>query len=105
MTPMDWLLRSILLANLVLLGLSFVPAFSGVGERPGLADRLWGEIRFGGWRADVAWMFGSTLLLLTAGVVLRTREPGARQQTSMLCVLWLPCFVLYMFYVVSHMFG
>jgi len=52
MTPVDWFLRSVILANLVLPGLSFIPAFSGVGDTPGLADRLWGEIRFGGWRAD-----------------------------------------------------
>jgi hypothetical protein len=105
MKPMDWLLRSVLAMNVVLLGLTFLPAFSGSGATPGLADRLWGDIRYGGYRADVVWMCGTTLLLIVAGVVLRTRQPGARRTTSLLCLYWLPCFAVYLGYTVTHMFG
>ena len=104
MTAADWALRGVLAVNVALLALSFVPAFSGIGPEPGLADRLWGNLRFGGWRADVVWMCGSTLLIF-AGGLRWTRERGARRTTSVLCWLWLPCFVGYLGYALLHMFG
>lgn len=105
MTPVDWLLRGVFAVNVVLLGLSFLPAFSGSGATPGLADRMWGEIRLAGWRADIVWMCVSTLGLFVSGVLLRSRRPGARRTTFTLCVCWLPCFGVYVVYVLSHMFG
>jgi hypothetical protein len=104
MTAADWTLRGILAVNFVLLVLTFVPAFSGIGPEPGLADRLWGNVRLGGWRADVAWMFVSSLFVFARGLRW-PREPGARRATAILCWGWLPCFVVYLRYTVIHMFG
>lgn len=90
--------------NFVLLGLTFVPAFSGIGPTRGVADRLWGDIRLGGWRADVVWMCGTTILI-AAGVMRWTGQPGAQKTTCTLCLFWLPCFAFYLAYIVMHMFG
>lgn len=89
----DRLLRALLAVNLVLLVLSFIPAFSGTGARPGLADALFGKIRFGGWRADVVWMVASSLIILI-GALRWTRD-----------LAWLPCLLVYLGWALLHMFG
>ncbi len=103
-STIDWILRGVLTVDLALFVLTFVPAFSGIGPAPGLADRLWGSVRFGGWRADVVWMCGSTVLIV-AGGLRGIGEHGPRRTTSVLCWSWLPCFVVYLGYIVVHMFG
>ncbi len=45
-----WILRGSLAVDFALCVLTFIPAFSGIGREPGLADRLLGNYRFGGWR-------------------------------------------------------
>jgi hypothetical protein len=100
----DRVLRGLVAVDFVLLVLTFVPVFSGIGQDPGLADRWWGSARVGGWRADVAWMCGSSLLVLVGGLP-GGAELGLRRRTVVVCRLWLPCFVLYVGYTVFHMFG
>lgn len=102
--PADWALRAIIGVNLLLFVLSFVPAVSGIGPEPGLADRFWGSARVAGWRADVVWMVGSSLLIL-AGTSRWTREASARKTTTLLCWAWLPLCVVYLGYSLTHMFG
>ena len=104
MSAGDWIIRGLLAINAALLVLTFVPAFSGTGAAPGLADRLWGNYRYGGWRADVVWMCGSTVVILVGGLR-PTVEVGAERTTSRLCWAWLVCFFFYLGYVVMHMFG
>ena len=104
MEPADWVLRAVLALDFLLLVLAFVPAFSGIGPEPGLAERLWGNVRLGGWRADVVWMVGSSVFIL-AGALRGTTERGARRTTSLLCWAWLPLFVIYVGYTLIHMFG
>ncbi|HKW12230.1 MAG TPA: hypothetical protein VJO33_17720 [Gemmatimonadaceae bacterium] len=114
MSTSEWILRGVLAVNFALLVLSFVPAFSGIGQpEPGVADRLWGNYRFDGWRADVVWMCVSTVICLLRVylvIVVRgptwTRERGSRRITSILCWVWLACFFfLYLPYTLMHMFG
>ena len=100
----DWLLRALLVVNFTLFVLTFIPAFSGIGPKSGVADRWWGEYRFGGWRADVVWMLLSSVVIFV-GALPWTAEPGARRTTSILCRYWLGCFAVYLGYVVIHMFG
>jgi hypothetical protein len=100
----DWVLRTVIALNLLLFALPFVPGFSGIGPAPGLADRLWGNARLAGWRADVVWMAGSSLLIL-AGTSRWTGEASARKTTAILCLAWLPLFVVYLGYTLIHMFG
>ena len=54
--------------DFVLFVLTFIPAFSGIGSEPGLADRILGNYRFGGWRADVAWMCASSVFIVAVGL-------------------------------------
>jgi hypothetical protein len=103
MRAIDWIIRGLLVVDGVLFILSFIPAFSGVGPEPGLADRIWGHDS-GGFRGDVVWMCLSTVVILVGGLR-PTAEPGAERTTSNLCWAWLACFVVYLGYVVTHMFG
>jgi len=104
MKKVVWTLRILLLINLVLFVLAFVPAFSGLGAAPGLADHYLGNIRYGGWRADILWVFASTV-----GIVMIGNPWGRRNQpdklTRTMWYLWLGCFPVYLFYVFMHMFG
>jgi hypothetical protein len=100
----DWLLRGLLVVNFTLFALTFIPAFSGIGPKAGVADRWWGDYRFDGWRADVLWMCLSSVVIF-AGAFRWTAAPGAWRRTSNLCRIWLACFVVYVGYVVIHMFG
>jgi hypothetical protein len=116
MNASDWVLRGILAVNFLLLVLSFIPAFSGYGPEPGMADRLWGNYRLDGWRADVVWMCLSTVwiicvCLLRAFVVIVvggrrwTGKRGSRRATSILCWVWVACFLfLYVPNTAAHMF-
>jgi hypothetical protein len=104
MTGVDWTLRGIVAVNLALAVLSLIPAFSGIDQGPGLADRLWGNVRFAGWRADIVWVCASTLIVFVGGFRWTTRR-GPRQTTSILCWAWLPLFLGYVYYQLSHMFS
>jgi len=117
MSTFDLFVRGILVVNFALLVLSFVPAFSGTGREPGAADRLLGDYRLDGWRADLVWMWLSTAwifcvcilrayLVIVVGGPSWPRARGARRTTSVLCWAWLACFVfLYVPYTFAYMFG
>ena len=98
------IIRIVLAVNFVLLILSFIPAFSGIGAKPGLADRLWGNYRLFGWRADVAWMSTSTIFIVVGGIKW-IRGRNADKTTAIVCLAWLACFFFYARYIVHHMFG
>jgi hypothetical protein len=104
MRAIGWILRGLLALNFALFLLTFIPAFSGIGPRPGLADRLWGDHTFGGWRADVAWKCASTILIFAAGVRW-IKENRSAMLTIIAYRLWLACFLIYLGYIVIHMFG
>jgi hypothetical protein len=99
-----WILRSLLAVDFSLFILTFIPAFSGIGPEPGLADRLLGNFRFGGWRADVVWICASSVLIIATGLAW-IRENRSAKITRIAWFLWLGCFPFYLFYVVIHMFG
>jgi hypothetical protein len=100
----NWVLRAAVALDLFLFGLSVVPASSGIGPAPGLADRLWGNARLAGWRVDVVWMVCSSVLIF-AGTSRWTREASAGKTTAILCWAWLPLFVVHTGYTLVHMFG
>jgi hypothetical protein len=99
-----WILRGLLAVDFALFVLTFIPAFSGIGQEPGLADRLLGNYRFGGWRVDVAWMCASTVFIIALGLPW-TRENRSAKITRIACFVWIACFPIYLFYIVIHMFG
>jgi len=99
-----WILRGFLAVDFVLFVLSFIPAFSGIGPAPGIADRLLGNYRFGGWRADVVWMCASSVFIIAIGLRW-IRENRSANVTRIAWFLWLACFPIYLIYTVIHMFG
>lgn len=105
MRAADWFVRGLLAFDAALLILTVVPPFSGIWSEPGLASRLLGDDRFRalGFRADVVWMFWSTVVICVAGLR-PTVESGAERTTSNLCWKWLLCFFFYLYYVMVHMF-
>jgi|SRR6185437_4114003 len=104
MRIVGWVLRGLLAVDFALFVLAFIPAFSGIGPEPGIADRLWGNYRFGGWRADVVWMCASSVFIIVAGFPW-IRESRSAKITRIAWFLWLACYPIYMFYIVIHMFG
>jgi hypothetical protein len=109
MRVLGCLLCLVIAINLVLFVLTFIPAFSGFGPQPGLADRLWGDYRFGGWRADVVWVYASSVAVFFFGLIY-ARSGSARQNQEykfvvLLSAVWLACFVVYAGYVLIHMMG
>ena len=109
MRVLGWIICAVIAVNFILFVLTFVPAFSGFGEQPGLADRLLGNYRFGGWRADVVWVFASTVAILILGLAYTqsTSVKGGRAYKLVVtsCTVCLGCFVLYVGYVFIHMMG
>ena len=104
-TTADWLLSGLVAVNLALFVVMFVPAFSGIGGNgPGVADRLWGNYRLAGWRADVVWVCASTLVILRAAIG-PARDRWISRLTSALCRVWIGCFAAYVGYALLHMFG
>lgn len=99
----DFIVRGIMAINLAVLILTVIPTFPGMGPAPGLAERLWGTYRIGFWRIDVVWMCVSTIGILVGGLR-PTVERGSERTTSNLALAWIPCFFLYICYIVMHMF-
>jgi len=98
-----WILRVFLAVDFALLFLTFIPAFSGLGAAPGLADRLWGKYRLGGWRADIVWVCASSVYVVAVGLPW-IKENREAKMTRIVWFLWLACFPIYLIYIVLHMF-
>ena len=109
MKVLGWVLCSVIGVNFMFFVLTFVPAFSGIGPDPGLADRLWGSYRVGGWRADVVWVFASSAVLFFLAVAYASSRSARRSRAYKLVVtastVWLGCFVVYIRYILIHMMG
>lgn len=99
----DFVVRSMIAIDLALLILTFIPAFFGTGPAPGLADRWWGRYRIGFWKIDVVWMCVTSIGILVGGLR-PTVERGSERTTSKLALAWIPCFFVYVGYIVMHMF-
>jgi hypothetical protein len=109
MRVVGWFICAAIAVNFILFVLMFIPAFSGIGPEPGLADRIWGNYRLGGWRADVVWVVISTVAILMLGLAY-AKSPsvkGSRAHKVVVtsCAVWLGCCVVYAGYVVIHMMG
>ena len=110
MKTLDWILRVVLAIDFALFILSFIPAFSGVGREPGVADRLWGDLRIEGWRADVVWVCASTLFIMIAAIPfmdaggVTTTKHQRYHTTAILSLVWMACFLVYVGFTLVHAF-
>ncbi len=90
-------LPPVVVSDFVILALSFTTWYEGTADYAGLADRLFGTIRFSGWRADVVWLFCSTLFVLLAFAIAlpRFRAKAAGRRTVLIAGAWLIGAVVY----------
>jgi hypothetical protein len=90
----------IALANVVLIALSFTPWFGGTAKAPGLADTLFGSIRLGGFRADIVWLFFSSIALFFAGIsaAVTARQNRRARRVAILCGVEVFSFAFYLFF-------
>ena len=96
-SPVDTVLRIVVLANLMLIASSCTTWFSGTAQTPGIADRTLEHLRLGGWRADIAWLLLSNILLFFAFLysLVEIRHPAARLNIGFLLL----ALIAFYFYV------
>ena len=107
LSTLGWILRFVMVINIVLAFLMLIPESSFLG---GVPNRLWGDYRLDGWSADVVWTCASTPFIIIASIpfmvvggVTKTREPRFRR-TAIFSLAWLACLPFYLGYVLLHMF-
>ena len=109
MKTLERVLCAVIAVNFVLFVLTFYPAFSGIGPQPGLADRLWGNYRVAGWRADIVWVITSSVVILSVAAIYAAspiaKERRAYKLVITSSIVWLACFVVYVRFVLTHMMG
>ena len=95
--PLRWVFRATIALNFVRFALSFVPRFEGTALNVGIADRLFGAFTVIYFRADFAWLLGSTILILIATFYLAgisNDDPRARFDV-VLGWTWVVAFAIY----------
>ncbi len=94
--------------TLLVLVTFFVPAFSGIGSEPGLADRIFPN-RSGGFRGDVLWIFWSGLALSFWSVLMIVRALKERDRAdsldAVLGTVWIAEYFCYVGWTFIHMMG
>lgn len=111
MKALDRIVRGVLVINFLLFILSFIPAWSGIGQRqPGFSDRLWGAHLLYGWSADFLWVCASTLFIAVASIpfvaiggVIAIKD-RSYHKTAIFCLVWLGCFLFYLGYNLLNTF-
>jgi hypothetical protein len=63
-----WVFRTAIVLNFLRFALSFVPKFEGTAKSAGIADKLFGAYTVGTFRADFAWLIGSTMVIFLATI-------------------------------------
>ena len=92
-----WVFRTAIALNLVRFALSFVPKFEGTAKSAGIADKLFGAYTVGTFRADFAWLIGSTMVIFLATfhfAKFSKDDPRARLDV-LLGRTWTVAFVIY----------
>lgn len=95
------LLRGAIIVSLVLVAFSFSLWFSGTAEKAGEADRLFGSLRFAGFRADFVWVLLTTLASSVAFIPLAiaARRERVARITAALCIGQMAGFCLFIYQV------
>ena len=95
----SFILRATVLFNLLLIGLAWSHWFEGNEQDIGFADKLFGGLRLGGFRADVVWLFLSSFLLLFPLLYFfeRAKESGAAKVNVIFCLAGISGFCIYLY--------
>jgi hypothetical protein len=88
------------IANISLIWLSWTSWFGGTAQHAGIADKLFGQLRFGGFRADIVWLCLSSAVLFFAGwfFILKSRKSRYARISAGLCVAEVLSFVTYVWH-------
>jgi hypothetical protein len=99
-TLIVWLVS---VADLSLIWLSWFSWFGGTEHHAGMADKLFGQMRFGGFRADIVWLCLSTGVLFFIGgfFLLQARTSRNARISAALCVAEVLSFAMYMWHAVT----
>jgi hypothetical protein len=94
----SFVVRCVIALNFVLFSFSFTAWFQGTEKIPGMADRLFGSYRFGGFRADFVWIVVSTVFIFFALLAFATSTRDARSVriNRWLCVAWIVACLIYL---------
>ena len=88
-TPFHYLLAF----NTLVLALSF-PWFAGTPQAPGVADQLFGHIRFAGFRLEIVWLVSSFFATFVWVIYnLSTFRQPSHKRNALLGALWCIGFV------------
>gem|GEM_PF-3186347 len=84
----DLLIRLLATLNLLLAGLTWSSWFEGTRDRAGVADRIFGAFRLGGFRIDFVWFILSSIFLFFAFFyfIIRARRNRAARVNAAFCV-------------------
>ena len=91
------MLRAAIAINFIRFALSFSPRFEGTAASGGLADRIFGGYRLGGFRADGIWLVVSTcvIFLATFYFFLSSKSDPKAKTDTYLCIAWVVAFVIF----------
>ena len=92
--------RSVCVLNIVLIGSQLLPWFGGTSKKPGIADAIFGAIRFGGFRVDFVWLAVSSIifsLIFVVTIPAAVRDSSVRI-TAGLCLVEILAFAFLVSY-------
>jgi hypothetical protein len=97
------MIRGVVLFNAALIAVSWTRWFSGDAKHVGWADRLFGQIRFGGFRADFLWIVLSTAALGIAFLYFASQSFRSREArvNAMFCLCGIVAFCLFIYRVLT----
>jgi hypothetical protein len=86
--------------NMLLIAVSFTAWFSGTEKTLGFADRAFGKLRFGGFRADFAWLLLTSAVLFLALLffIVESRKSRVARVNAVLCLAEVLALVAYLYY-------
>jgi hypothetical protein len=92
-------IRSVVLFNAALVAASWSRRFSGDANQVGWVDRLLGQIRLGGFRADFVWIVLSTLALGIAFIYFAPKASQSREArvNAVFCLCGIIAFCLFIY--------
>jgi hypothetical protein len=92
-------IRGMIVINIAFLLISCTRWFGGSESTVGVAEQLFGHMRFGGFRIDFVWCFLSTAVVLFAGVVFAIKARTDKDASISACVC-LAEVAVFCFYIV-----
>jgi hypothetical protein len=100
----DLLIRWVVSLNVLLVILSWFTWFGGNTQHAGVADRIFGQIRFANFRADFVWLIISTgaLGFVFFYFLVQARRDRQSIVNALLCLVGIVAFCVYIFRALTN---